>query len=54
MSVDANPLTDISNTQKIWGVVSNGRYVDAAMRQAMLDKVEALFRAPPLPPGNPE
>jgi imidazolonepropionase-like amidohydrolase len=38
--LDANPLHDITNTQKLSGVVVRGRYLDATARQAVLDEVE--------------
>jgi imidazolonepropionase-like amidohydrolase len=40
--LDANPLQDIRNTQKIAAVVVNGRYLD---RQALNDLLAALERA---------
>ena len=38
--LDANPLDDIGNTQKIAGVVANGRYFSRADLDQMLAKVE--------------
>lgn len=38
--LDANPLHDIRNTQKLSGVVVRGRYIDGAERQAILEEVE--------------
>jgi imidazolonepropionase-like amidohydrolase len=38
--LDANPLTDIANTQKIAAVIVNGRYFSRADLQKMLQKVE--------------
>jgi Amidohydrolase family len=38
--LDANPLEDISNTQKIWAVVVNGRYLSRSDLDAMLAGVE--------------
>jgi imidazolonepropionase-like amidohydrolase len=40
--LDANPLEDIRNTQKIAAVVLNGRYLD---RQALGDLLAAAERA---------
>jgi adenine deaminase len=37
---DANPLTDIANTQKIAAVIVNGRYLSHADLQRILQKVE--------------
>jgi imidazolonepropionase-like amidohydrolase len=34
--LNANPLDDISNTQSIWGVVQDGRYLDRPALDAML------------------
>ena len=34
--LDANPLADIRNTQRIFAVVLNGRVIDAAEREALL------------------
>jgi imidazolonepropionase-like amidohydrolase len=38
--LDANPLDDIGNTQKIAGVVANGRYYSRADLDQMLVNVE--------------
>ncbi|HEX8209746.1 MAG TPA: amidohydrolase family protein [Longimicrobium sp.] len=38
--LDANPLADIRNTQKIRGVVLNGRYLDRAALDALLADAE--------------
>ncbi len=43
--LDANPLDDIRNTQKIEGVVVNGRYFSRAELDKMLAGVEAAARA---------
>ncbi|HKZ81185.1 MAG TPA: amidohydrolase family protein [Pyrinomonadaceae bacterium] len=40
----ANPLENIRNTQRIDGVVLNGRYLPKQTLQRMLDKVEAAAR----------
>lgn len=44
----ADPLADIANTQRIDGVVTRGRYLDSAERQAVLDRVaeEAAAMSP--------
>jgi imidazolonepropionase-like amidohydrolase len=39
--LDANPLDDISNTQKIRAVIVNGRYLDRDKLDAMLTAVQA-------------
>ena len=39
--LDANPLDDIRNTQKIAGVIVNGRYLSRAELDKMLAGVEA-------------
>jgi imidazolonepropionase-like amidohydrolase len=43
--LDANPLDDIRNTQKIEGVVVNGRYLSRKDLDAMLASVEAAASA---------
>jgi imidazolonepropionase-like amidohydrolase len=40
--LDANPLTDIHNTQRISAVVLNGRYLDRASLDALLLQGERL------------
>ena len=40
--LDANPLDDISNTQKIHAVVVNGRLLDRAMLDNLLTQAQAL------------
>jgi imidazolonepropionase-like amidohydrolase len=42
--LDANPLEDIANTQKIVGVVLNGRYLDRPALDALLARAEAEAR----------
>lgn len=37
--LDANPLHDITNTQKLSGVVVRGRYINATEREAILAEV---------------
>ena len=39
--LDANPLEDIRNTQRIIAVVANGRYLDGAELQKMRSELEA-------------
>jgi imidazolonepropionase-like amidohydrolase len=39
MLLEANPLEDIKNTQRIAAVVLRGRFVPKAELQAMLDRV---------------
>jgi imidazolonepropionase-like amidohydrolase len=41
--LEANPLEDIRNTQKIAGVVLRGRLISPSERQAMLEKRERPF-----------
>jgi hypothetical protein len=43
--LDADPLKDIRNTQKISGVVSRGRYYSRYDLDAMLERVAALSAA---------
>src|SRR5215469_11702384 len=43
--LDANPLDDISNTQKIAGVIANGRYLSHADLDKMLAGVEQAAKA---------
>ncbi len=38
--LDANPLDDIRNTRRIFGVVANGKYYSRAALDAMLQQVE--------------
>jgi imidazolonepropionase-like amidohydrolase len=47
--LDANPLDDISNTQKIAAVMMNGRYFSHADLQKILQKVEASAKKEPPP-----
>ena len=42
--LSANPLQDISNTQKISAVVANGRYFSRKELDEMLARVEAAAR----------
>jgi imidazolonepropionase-like amidohydrolase len=55
--LDANPLEDIANTQKIRGVVLAGRYFDRPALDRMLRGVEKAAAAEPVPaeksPGTP-
>jgi imidazolonepropionase-like amidohydrolase len=39
--LDANPLDDIRNTQRIYGVVANGRYFSYASLRELLSQAEA-------------
>lgn len=54
--LDADPLTDISNTRRIHTVVTRGRVISPAQRQRMLADVEAAVKEPPtaatLKPGG--
>ena len=45
--LNANPLDDIANTQKVAGVVSNGHYFSRAELDKMLARVEAAARRQP-------
>ncbi|GAB1514533.1 amidohydrolase family protein [Actinophytocola sp. KF-1] len=54
--LDANPLVDIRNTQKLSGVVVRGRYLDEAARNQVLADVERTAATTPaeaLSPGCP-
>ncbi len=42
--LDANPLTDISNTRKINAVVTNGRYLSKEFLDKMLADIEAAAK----------
>ncbi len=44
ISLDANPLADISNTRKIIAVVANGRYLSKETLEKMLSDVEAAAK----------
>ncbi len=48
--LDANPLENISNTQKIAAVVLNGRYLSRADLQKLLLKVEESAKKEPVAP----
>jgi imidazolonepropionase-like amidohydrolase len=52
--LDANPLADIANTQKIAAVIVNGRYFSRNDLQKMLQKVEESAKKEPPKPGAPE
>jgi adenine deaminase len=43
--LDANPLEDIRNTQKITGVFMQGRYFDRQALDGLLQKVESKAAA---------
>jgi imidazolonepropionase-like amidohydrolase len=47
--LDADPLKDIANTQKIRGVVLAGRYFDRAALDKMLRNIEKAAAAEPVP-----
>jgi imidazolonepropionase-like amidohydrolase len=47
--LDADPLKDIANTQKIRGVVLAGRYFDRAALDEMLRNIEKAAAAEPVP-----
>lgn len=51
--LDANPLDDIANTQRLSGVVVRGRYIDAAERQAILAEVERVAATTPFTVATP-
>jgi imidazolonepropionase-like amidohydrolase len=51
--LDANPLQDIHNTQKIGGLILNGTYFSRADLQKMLQRVEeSAKKEPPAPHTN--
>src|SRR6202521_1546458 len=52
--LDANPLEDIANTQKIRGVVLAGRYLDRTELDRMLEGGEKAAAAEPVPTANPK
>jgi hypothetical protein len=43
--LDADPLADIANTKKINSVVINGRLIDPALRQKLLEDELAAQKA---------
>lgn len=43
--LDANPLTDIANMQKIFAVILNGKYLDRAELDRMLAQARAAASA---------
>ena len=49
--LDANPLADIGNTQKIAAVIVNGRYFSRDDVQKILQKVEESAKKQPTKPG---
>ncbi len=51
--LDANPLEDIRNTQKVSGVVLNGQFLSKADLQKLLQRVEeSAKKGPPVTQGN--
>jgi imidazolonepropionase-like amidohydrolase len=40
--LDANPLDQITNTQKIAAIVEDGRYIDRSALQKMLSELESM------------
>jgi imidazolonepropionase-like amidohydrolase len=51
--LDANPLEDIRNTQKVSGVVLNGQFLSKADLQKLLQRVEeSAKKGPPVAQGN--
>jgi imidazolonepropionase-like amidohydrolase len=51
--LDANPLADIANTQKIAAVIVNGRYFSRNDLQRMLQKAEETANKQPTKPAAP-
>ena len=49
--LDANPLADIANTQKIAAVIVNGRYFSRNDLQRMLQKAEESAKKQPTKPA---
>ena len=47
--LDADPLVDITNTKRINAVVANGRLVDAALRQRLIDEELTSRKPAPAP-----
>jgi imidazolonepropionase-like amidohydrolase len=43
--LDANPLENISNTQKIYGVILNGRWFDRKQLDKMLEDVKSMVKS---------
>ncbi len=48
--LDANPLKDIRNTQKVTGVILNGTYFSKADLQKILQRVEESAKKEPVTP----
>lgn len=44
--LDANPLTDITNTRRIHAVVTRGRYLGPQDRSRLLAEIEAAAQTP--------
>lgn len=50
--LDADPLTDITNTTAIRAVIANGRYFDRAALDQILTDLQAKAKHEPSPLGN--
>jgi imidazolonepropionase-like amidohydrolase len=50
--LDANPLEDIRNTQKVTAVIVNGRYISKAGLQKILQRVEESAKKQPTAPHS--
>ncbi len=50
--LDANPLEDIRNTQKVTAVIVNGRYISKAGLQKILQRVEESAKKVPMAPHS--
>jgi imidazolonepropionase-like amidohydrolase len=44
--VDADPLVDITNTQRVVGVARQGRFLDRAQLDSLLDNASAKLQKP--------
>jgi len=44
--LEANPLQDIANARKIFGVIANGRWFGPAERQSLLERAAELASHP--------
>jgi cytosine/adenosine deaminase-related metal-dependent hydrolase len=51
--LDADPLEDVTNTQRIDTVIANGRVFDRAVREELLSEIEASIASGGTDPASP-
>ena len=51
--LDADPLADVTNTQRIHTVIANGRVFDRATRDGILSEIEASIASASTDPVSP-